>query len=371
MLVRKSLVQAFILLTLFSFGLLGAFFLFLSNAWQLDLARKWLFLASAINGIQLYLLWRDLSLNHRPDEKQLLPSFGLGSWLSFVRLLSISLLSGFLIVPEASGTMAWLPANIYLLANLSDFFDGYLARITNHMTKLGQKLDTVLDGRGLLIATLLAFHYDRVPWWYLSIGLARYLYTLGVYWRERRSKEVYELVPKASRRSLAGTLMVFSIAMLVPIFSAPETKIAASIFMIPFLSNFLIDWWQVSGRKNYLSFWRKFVTGFAPNGMLMLRLILVAIIILRIIYFPLNGIYIGIEILLATATLIAFLGRTAAAILLIEGGTRQLQIILGPADWAILFLASAVLFLGSGKFSMYAPEENWISRRAGEASEAQ
>ena len=297
----KSLYRSFAFFSLLSFSILAANFLFLGKSWQFELAQRWLLLASAIHVFQLIQLWRELSLNHPPEEKQLLPSFGKGTWLSFVRLVSISLLSGFLVVPEGPGIIAWLPAIIYLAAIFSDFFDGYLARINNHVTKLGQKLDTVLDGRGLLVATLLAFHYDRVPWWYLSIGIARYLYSFGVYWRKRNGKEIHELIPNVNRRSLAGTLMVFSIAMLVPIFSPPETKIAASIFLIPFVSNFLIDWWQVSGRKNLFSFWPAFVAYFSPYGMLLLRQLLVVMIIFRLLYFPLNGIYTTIELILAAA----------------------------------------------------------------------
>lgn len=363
---RKSFAQ----FAIFSFALLWVLFLFLSNVWQLVHARNWLILSSTVHVYQLARFWPALSLNHRPDEKEVLQSFGLGTRISLVRFISISILSGFLFLPEPSGYLAWLPAIAYLAAIFSDFFDGYLARITNHVTLLGQKLDLDLDARGLLVATLLAFAYGRVPWWYLSIGLARYLFTFGLYWRRRKAKAIYPLQPNVHRRSLAGTLMVFSTAMLIPIFSPPETKLVASLFMLPFLSNFLLDWWQVSGRARLSNFWSEFLSArlarFVPSGMFVLRLTLAGLLLLRVRNVPISGFYSAIEIGLAIALIFGVLGRTAAAILLIATGTRQLFLALGPLDWAILSIGTATLFLGTGKWSLYAPEEVWISHRPGE-----
>ncbi len=366
----NKLKRSFALFALTSFAFLWAISSTLAVSWQASFAQTWFLYASLAHLTQLISLWRDFPKNHRPGEKELLPEFGWGSIISFIRMIAISLLWGFLFVPEAPGLMAWLPAFIFLAANFSDLFDGYLARKNDHVTILGQKLDLELDGRGILVATLLAFHYGRVPWWYLSIGLARYIFAFGLEWRKRRGRANFELKPHENRRALAGSLMGFSTAMLVPIFSPPETKLVASLFMIPFMANFIVDWWQVSGRERiyqrWTLFWTKFLGRFRPKGMFIARLLLGLMVLWRITNFPLSNAFTAIELLLALAIFFGFMARTASALLLIESGFRQLATTLGPSDWVIFILATALFFLGSGNFSHYSPEERWIGQRPGE-----
>ena len=114
------------------------------------------------------------------ESKPRLFCFGLG--YSATRF-ALGLLAGFVFLPQPSGGLAWLPALLYTLAIMADYLDGYFARLTHHATVLGEILDIEFDALGILMATSLAVHYGQLPWWYLPIGLSRYLFLFGIWWR--------------------------------------------------------------------------------------------------------------------------------------------------------------------------------------------
>ena len=165
----------------------------------------------------LSMLWHWLADNHREDEKQLLPRVGIGNLLTLLRGLAISFVAGFIFAPRPTGWMAWLPMFLYTFADVADYFDGYLARITRQATKLGSKLDIEIDGLGMLVVTILGVWYGMLPLWYLLLGIARPWFILGVWWRTRQGKPVHQMVPSVHRRIFAGFQMGFMSAVLWPI----------------------------------------------------------------------------------------------------------------------------------------------------------
>jgi CDP-diacylglycerol--glycerol-3-phosphate 3-phosphatidyltransferase len=204
-------------------------------------------------------LWRyliqQLPGNRRSRDDRLLPQFGLGNSISILRGLELVLLTGFLLIPRPNGWTAWIPALLYTSADILDYVDGYAARVRDEVTQLGSELDQLLDGAGLLIATLLAIRYGTIPWWFLPIGAARYLFLAGIRIRERRGLPVYELTGSRSRRPIAGLTMGFMTAMLWPIIKPPASTLAGFLFMLPFGASFLRDWLVVSGMINPQSDW--------------------------------------------------------------------------------------------------------------------
>ena len=138
---------------------------FLRVSWQATAAVRWALLAGLGMGYALWLLWQDLPLNRRVGEEQLLPDFGPGTLLTISRGVLVAVLAGFLVIPRPMGSLIWVPAGLYWLANLTDFFDGYLPRVTDRVTYLGEALDIKLDGFGVLVATVLIVLYGQVPFW--------------------------------------------------------------------------------------------------------------------------------------------------------------------------------------------------------------
>jgi CDP-diacylglycerol--glycerol-3-phosphate 3-phosphatidyltransferase len=210
--------------------------------WGLGYATGWLATSGLVLGYLLWTLWRLLRYNQRQGEQVLLPSLGAGNTLTFVRGVLVAGLAGFLFWPRSEGWAAWIPGVFYTVAGLLDYLDGYLARITNHTTRLGELLDLNVDGIGVLAATLLVVQYGQAPWWYLLVGLVRYLFVFGLWLRRRLKLPIYDLPPSIRRRAFAGLQMGFLFVMLWPVFTPPATHLAALVFSVPFLGGFLYDW---------------------------------------------------------------------------------------------------------------------------------
>lgn len=88
--------------------------------------------------------------------------------LTFLRILLIPV---FMVLVEAE--LGLWPAVVFLLASLTDFLDGYLARSRGEVTTLGKFLDPLADK----LLTMTAFVYlavtAAVPAWAVIIILAR------------------------------------------------------------------------------------------------------------------------------------------------------------------------------------------------------
>ncbi|HVN85758.1 MAG TPA: CDP-diacylglycerol--glycerol-3-phosphate 3-phosphatidyltransferase [Candidatus Binatia bacterium] len=101
--------------------------------------------------------------------------------LTLFRIALIPLLVWLLVEPSRSG--AALAALTFLLACLSDFFDGYLARRHGITTTLGKFLDPLAD-KLLVMASLVMLasidRHPRVPGWLVVIVIGRELAVTGL-----------------------------------------------------------------------------------------------------------------------------------------------------------------------------------------------
>ena len=372
---KKDWMQAGLFFVLF----IGSMFALLYWMWNPIHAWRWLGLAAGFSAWQLIFLRRNLHLNRRAGEDEILPRLGWANAVSYARGIFIAALFGFLFSPWPDNGLAWLPFTFYLLASLSDILDGYLARITNHVTALGGALDMENDSWGVLIVTGLAFWYGQVPIWYLPVGLARYIFIFGLWLREKQGKENLEMPFSFRRRIFAGVQMGFIVAMLAPVFSAPATTIAATLFMLPFLVGFLYDWFLVTGVINPEKGAKLFsrIGSMKMLGVLSLGLRLwVAWFLfsntlgLRDAIFSEHAQFLGILWYLLTIAAIPMLlfglvGRLGAMFALISLG-MAFDLAFSQPIYALLIGASAFLFFaGTGVLSLWSPEDWLIYNRAG------
>lgn len=209
---------------------------------------RWLLLSGVVLFFNLFTVWRHLPANHRQGETALLPALGPGNALTLVRGLCIGLLAGFLFGPWPPGALAWVIVLLYTLTDIADYFDGYLARRAHHVTRLGGVLDIEFDSLGTLVVTLLAVSFGQLPWWYLGLGLARYLFVLGLWLRRRLGRPIHDLPPSVHRRVFAGLQMGFLSVVLWPILPRPMAFIAGTLFALATGLGFVRDWLVVSGR---------------------------------------------------------------------------------------------------------------------------
>ena len=101
--------------------------------------------------------------------------------LTYGRIAAVPVLVGLLLLETYSGR--WLAFSLFLLAGISDYFDGMLARMWNQQSSLGRMLDPIAD-KLLVAACLLLLCYDQtifgVHVWAALIILAREILVSGL-----------------------------------------------------------------------------------------------------------------------------------------------------------------------------------------------
>jgi CDP-diacylglycerol--glycerol-3-phosphate 3-phosphatidyltransferase len=374
--------------------LLGLGHRLLRTEWHPSSAWRWTLLAALVLAYELTLLWRGLKDNRRRGESALLPTLGSANLLTLIRGLALGLLAGFLFSPLPSERLAWLPAILYSLAIVADYLDGYLARLTHRVTLLGESLDIEFDALGILVATSLAVHYKQLPAWYLLLGMSRYLFLLGIWWRRRQGQAIHDLPPSTYRRIVAGFQMSFISVTLWPTIYPPATTWAGIMFAIPFSLSFIRDWLIVSGCLDptshaYMDVRRKasvVMTGWLPvwlrGGILVLTSWLIfpalgnattwAVPSTRPeVPFPHSALsLISLVILIADLMLmLGAAGRLASLGLAISITANILAVGLQPGNALLLSMALGILFLGSGRLSIWRPEDRILTRHAGQREE--
>lgn len=161
------------------------------------------------------------------------------NWITFSRLLGIPFLLYGLYNPTPQAK--WICLAIFLIAALTDWLDGYLARKLNQISELGKFLDPLVD-KLLVLAPLLVFiELGIVPAWGVFLILARELAIAG--WRVNQTtitganiwgklKTVSQIV--AIALLIAPLPEVWQIPSLIAFWiSVALTLISGAIYLIP------------------------------------------------------------------------------------------------------------------------------------------
>jgi len=131
--------------------------------------------------------------------------------LTLVRILLIPILVSVFYVE--SKFAHYIAASIFVFASITDYFDGFLARIWKVQSNFGKMLDPIADK--LLVAATLMMMVDK--------GIAPVLPTLVILCRE--------ILVSGMREHLAGLRMNFSI----PVSNLAKVKTAAQMIAIVIL----------------------------------------------------------------------------------------------------------------------------------------
>jgi len=119
------------------------------------------------------------------------------------------------VLPAAYCLMADFPDHrvwaicFILIASLTDFLDGYLARKLHQVTDLGKIIDPLADKIGIGIVAICLLLTGDIPVWYLVVVLARdiLIFLGGVYINRRKG-----IVPQSN---MAGKIAVNAIALVL------------------------------------------------------------------------------------------------------------------------------------------------------------
>jgi len=367
--IEKNLTWYWFLFAVVGYGLIFSAFLWLRSWWTPPHPRRWFLVAALTYGAILWVLGRNLKKNHRPGEDLLFSTLGWGNTISLLRGVLMAIFSGFLVLPRPEGKAAWLPGMLYTAAALPDFLDGVVARWRDHVTELGAKLDVSIDSLGVLAVTAIAVRYQQVPPWYLLVGLARYLFLAGIWFRVRLGKPVHELHYSVRRRGFAGLSMGFFFVILYPIFGPPSTYLAATVFGTYILAGFLWDWLLVSGVLSHddgqrFDGLKAFAIRWLPLG---LRAALLPLIWLHLAAqdWALTPLLL-VELIVSLAVLVGLAGRVNAIVALISLGLQGAAGSLDGAGVALIVVYANLLFLGTGAFSLWPVEDDLIYKRVGD-----
>ena len=159
----------------------------------------------------------------------------------FVNFLSaFRITAAFAIIPTLMFQMYWTTFILYVLAAVSDWFDGYLARKYDVCSKIGCVMDHI--GDKLLVVNTLIMLSVMMPVWFVVVPvilmIARELYISGL--REFLGTQKIEMpVPKArfSMGKIKTTLQMISIAAFLLIFAVgtlitPESDSRTLMYLI-------------------------------------------------------------------------------------------------------------------------------------------
>jgi CDP-diacylglycerol---glycerol-3-phosphate 3-phosphatidyltransferase len=103
----------------------------------------------------------------------------LPNWITLSRLLGLPIVVYCLY--DERLTVRWIGVGVFLVAALTDWLDGYLARKLNQVTDLGKFLDPLVDKLLVLIPLLVAIDLHLVPAVGVCLILTRELTIAG--WR--------------------------------------------------------------------------------------------------------------------------------------------------------------------------------------------
>jgi CDP-diacylglycerol--glycerol-3-phosphate 3-phosphatidyltransferase len=104
----------------------------------------------------------------------------LASKITLVRVAFIPVYMVLMYVSGGSGWLMWVALGVFILASLTDFVDGQIARRCNQVSDFGKFLDPLAD-KLLTIAALAMFcEWGQVPAWAFMIVLTREFAVTGL-----------------------------------------------------------------------------------------------------------------------------------------------------------------------------------------------
>jgi cardiolipin synthase (CMP-forming) len=131
-----------------------------------------------------------------------------------------------LLLATSSDSQSGAAAAIFLVASLTDYLDGYLARRADAVTRFGRIVDPLADRLLIDLAVLTLAYHGRMPWWLAAPLLLRDGYLAIVF--ERRHVATAVQVTMAGKTATALIMVSLAAMMLTPE-AWPEVTFAAGL----------------------------------------------------------------------------------------------------------------------------------------------
>lgn len=144
--------------------------------------------------------------------------WNVANMLTLLRFVLVPLVVLALLADDGGGGWRWVAAGMFVLAALTDRFDGYLARRLGQVTDWGKLVDPIAD-KALVGASLVTLSsLGDIPWWVTVVVLVRELGVTALRFAVLR----YVVIPASPGGKLKTVLQTVAIAMfLLPLDTLP------------------------------------------------------------------------------------------------------------------------------------------------------
>ncbi len=180
--------------------------------------------------------------------------------LSLFRILLVPLMVVVLFTKPNYFGQEWIGLGLFLLASLTDFLDGFLARRRKQITRLGQILDPAADKilTSAAFISLVELNPQVVPAWIVVVIIAREFAVTSL-----RSFAAAEgiVIPAAASGKLKTTLQIVAISLLIVYNELGEFRHLAPISL--WLAMLVTAW---SGVDYFLKFGRRLLASEGPGA---------------------------------------------------------------------------------------------------------
>ena len=167
---------------------------------------------------------------------------------SKITLARVALIPAFMLTMYLSGGEAglwmWLSLGIFILASITDFIDGYIARNYNQTTDFGKFLDPLADKLLTLAAMCIYCQWGIFPAWALMIVLTREFAVSGLRMVAGPKGKVIA-AGKSGKFKTASTMVGLCAMMALPGIDLLNTIVIASIVITTVYSGieyFIQNW---------------------------------------------------------------------------------------------------------------------------------
>jgi len=126
--------------------------------------------------------------------------------ITVVRIFLTAVFVVLALVPMEHGLL--YSAGVFVIASVSDFLDGYLARSRNLVTNLGKFLDPLADKMLVMSALLVLVSYDMFPVWAAIVILCRDLAVDGLRFVAAQQGTVIAASKWGKRKTTVQMIMV-------------------------------------------------------------------------------------------------------------------------------------------------------------------
>jgi len=165
--------------------------------------------------------------------------FTVSNFLTLSRIIAVPFVTYFMYIENVTGNSMYRKYQFafFLVIVMSDFFDGFLARAFNQVSKLGQFLDPVADKICLLCIGGSLVYFKDFPLWMLVIGLCRELFFVisALFLFYRRDVEVKpNMLGKISVACMALSAIIYLLSIDYMIFPPAGVKEISILLILIF-----------------------------------------------------------------------------------------------------------------------------------------